>query len=50
MPGSLETWTARSERLYEELARAQVSLAVVKAKLAVVSPGDSLLGMSDLYP
>ena len=50
VPGSLETWTARSERLYEELARAQVSLAVVKAKLAVVSPGDSLLGMSDLYP
>jgi chromosome segregation ATPase len=43
VPGSLETWQAKSNRLASELARAKAGLAAAKASLASVSPNDSLL-------
>ena len=43
VPGSLETWGAKAERLGNELIRAQSELAVAKSNLAVVAPGDPLL-------
>ena len=43
VPGSLETWVARSARLSRELLRAQASLAAAKSELAAVSPHDALL-------
>ena len=43
VPGSLETWVARSARLSRELLRAQASLAAAKSELATVSPHDALL-------
>ena len=43
VPGSLETWVARSARLGRELLRAQAALAVAKSELAAVSPNDALL-------
>ena len=43
VPGSLETWTARSARLSRELLRAQAGLAAAKSELAAVSPHDALL-------
>ena len=43
VPGSLETWVARSARLSRDLLRAQAGLAAAKSELAVVSPHDALL-------
>ena len=43
VPGSLETWVARSARLGRELLRAQAGLAAAKSELAAVSPHDALL-------
>ncbi len=43
VPGSLETWTARSARLSRDLLRAQAGLAAAKSELAEVSPNDALL-------
>ena len=43
VPGSLETWAARSARLGNDLLRAQVALAAAKSELAAVAPGDPLL-------
>lgn len=43
VPGSLETWGAKAERIGNELARAQSALAVAKSNLAAAAPGDPLL-------
>jgi hypothetical protein len=43
VPGSLETWGAKAERLGNELVRAQSELVVAKSNLAAVAPGDPLL-------
>ena len=43
VPGSLETWVARSARLGRELLRAQAALAAAKADLATLAPNDPLL-------
>lgn len=48
VPGSLETWSARAVRLNNELSRAQLQLAAVKARLASAAPNDSLLRQSTL--
>ncbi len=43
VPGSLETWAAKSERLGRDLARAQAAFAAAKADLSILAPGDPLL-------
>jgi septal ring factor EnvC (AmiA/AmiB activator) len=43
VPGSLETWQAKSARLGSELAKASGELAVAKAALAAAAPSDPLL-------
>jgi hypothetical protein len=43
VPGSLETWNAKAERLARELARAQAALQAAKSNLAAVAPSDPLL-------
>ena len=43
VPGSLETWVARSARLGRELLQAEAALAAAKANLAAVAPNDPLL-------
>lgn len=43
VPGSLETWRAKSARLAREVAIAQGELSVAKSRLAAVSPQDSAL-------
>ena len=43
VPGSLETWAARSARLSRELLRAQAGMAAAKSELGAVSPNDALL-------
>lgn len=43
VPGSLETWSAKSSRLSKELVRVRAEFSRAKAKLAVVAPGDPLL-------
>lgn len=43
VPGSLETWKARAERVGADLARAQSALALAVANLAAVDPHDPLL-------
>lgn len=43
VPGSLETWVARSARLGREILQAEAALAAAKANLAAVAPGDPLL-------
>ena len=43
VPGRLETWKAREQRLSAELIKAQTELSVVRSKLAAVAPGDPLL-------
>jgi hypothetical protein len=43
VPGSLETWSARSERLGRELVRAQMGLSLAKSNLEAISPRDALL-------
>jgi hypothetical protein len=43
VPGRLETWTARSERIGNELLRAQDALTLAEANLAAVAPNDPLL-------
>jgi len=43
VPGSLETWQARTARLGNEESKARAELAVAKAELARVSPQDLLL-------
>lgn len=43
VPGSLETWKARSARLSNELVRAKVELSLARSRLAAVSPDDALL-------
>ncbi len=43
VPGRLETWPARSERLGNELSRAQAKLAEAKRELSQVAPDDQLL-------
>ncbi len=43
VPGRLETWTARSERIGNELLRAQGALTLAEANLAAVAPNDPLL-------
>lgn len=50
VPGSLETWSARSERLSSELSRAQASLVVAKANLAEIAAHDPLLRTSAFSP
>lgn len=43
VPGQLETWKARGERLGAELTKARVELATARARLSAVSPSDPLL-------
>lgn len=43
VPGSLETWKARSARLGAELIKARAELDVAKSKLSNLSPRDPLL-------
>jgi hypothetical protein len=43
VPGSLETWQAKANRLTSELAKARGELAAAKAALEVVAPNDPLL-------
>lgn len=43
VPGSLETWAAKSARLGRDLARAQAGLATARSDLSMVAPGDPLL-------
>ena len=43
VPGSLETWQAKAERLTSALAKARAEYAAAKADLAVVAPDDPLL-------
>lgn len=43
VPGTLETWSAKSTRLGNELVHAQVEFAKAKARLSAISPSDSLL-------
>jgi len=43
VPGSLETWQAKAERLTSALARAKAEFAAAKADLAAVAPDDPLL-------
>lgn len=43
VPGSLETWRARSSRLARELKRAEARLAAAKHDLSRVAPNDPLL-------
>ena len=50
VPGSLETWVARSARLGRELLRAQTALAAAKSELAVIAPNDPLLRSLEVEP
>lgn len=43
VPGSLETWPAKSSRLGRDLSKAQAALASAKGKLAAMSPRDPAL-------
>jgi hypothetical protein len=43
VPGSLETWAAKSARISKELVRVRTELNLAKAKLAAVNPSDPLL-------
>ncbi len=43
VPGSLETWVARSARLGRELLQAHAALGAAQSELARVAPGDPLL-------
>lgn len=43
IPGTLETWQARATRLGNELTMARSELALAKAFLAALEPGDPLL-------
>ena len=43
VPGRLETWTARSDRIGNELVRAQGALTLAEANLTAVAPNDPLL-------
>lgn len=43
VPGSLETWSAKSARLGIELTRARMALATARSDLAAVAPDDPLL-------
>ncbi len=43
VPGSLETWVARSARLGRELLQAEAAYAVAKSNLAAIAPNDPLL-------
>lgn len=43
VPGSLETWPARSSRLGRDLSKAQAALASAKSKLSALSPRDPAL-------
>ena len=43
VPGSLETWQNRANRLKVDLAKARQELAAAKAQLADLAPGDPLL-------
>ena len=43
VPGSLETWVARSARLGRDLFQAQATLAAAQADLATLAPNDPLL-------
>lgn len=43
VPGSLETWVARSARLGRDLLEAEAALAVAKSNLAAVAPNDPVL-------
>lgn len=40
VPGSLETWKTRSERLAKELAHARHELDIARGRLAAISPDD----------
>jgi hypothetical protein len=43
VPGSLETWSAKAERLGRDLERARMALSLAKSNLEAISPRDSLL-------
>lgn len=43
VPGSLETWRARSQRLAGDLTQARAGLAAARMRLEILSPGDPLL-------
>ena len=43
VPGRLETWKAREQRLSAELINARTELGVARSKLVEVAPGDTLL-------
>lgn len=43
VPGSLETWVARSARLGRELLQAEAAYSVAKSNLAAIAPNDPLL-------
>ena len=43
VPGTLETWSARGNRLGSDLAKARAALAVARGKLAEAAPTDPLL-------
>ena len=43
VPGSLETWKAKTARISAELVKAKAELAVAKSRLELVSPNDVLL-------
>lgn len=47
VPGSLETWAARSSRLGRELLQAQAALAAALSDLAALAPNDPLLRVLD---
>lgn len=43
VPGSLETWGAKAQRLERDLSRARLALAQARANLATISPEDPAL-------
>ncbi len=43
VPGSLETWRARADRLSAQLVRARSEYAAARARLGIVAPDDPLL-------
>lgn len=45
VPGSLETWKTRSERLTKELAKARHELDIARGRLAAVAPDDPELAL-----
>ncbi|RYD21685.1 MAG: hypothetical protein EOP88_10505 [Verrucomicrobiaceae bacterium] len=45
VPGSLETWKAKSERLSRELAKARNELDIARSKLSVLAPDDPELAL-----